>query len=352
MEAKRIAIRKPSLKLTDEQKEAILQVINDQLIWGILIIFFLVVSLIAPRFLSQLNITNILLHSAVLGILVVGEVYCLIHGKFDLSIESTLGFVAMLGGILILDNGWNSYIVIPIMLGAGALIGIINSTMIIKLKIDPFVVTLGMLIVLRGFSLVISGGTTRYSFPPVFRSFAAHTQDGLVSAPVILMLVVYAVFHIILSRRVFGRQIYAVGGNEDAAFASGINVNKVVMGAYMVSGFLAALGGIVLAARLNSVPTTLGEGMVFEVFAAAVIGGVSLQGGRGNLIGALGGVLLISSIDSALILTHVSTFWVETSKGLILLGAVFLDTLKVRFMPILRRKWLSEGEIHLAEEGE
>lgn len=336
----------------DERKERILRDINDQLIWFILVVFFISITVITPRFASRLNITNIMLHSAVLGLLVVGEVHLFLQGKVDLSIESTLGFTAMLGGVLMWDYGINPIITMIIMLLTGALIGLANSLMVLKLKIDAFVVTLGMLIVFRGFSLVISGGVTRYNFPPVFRIFAAHSKDGLFSVPVAIMFCMFLIFHIILSKRVFGRQLYAVGGNSDAAFAAGIDVNRVVVRSYITSGVLAALGGIVLAARLNSVPTTLGEGMAFEVFAAAVIGGVSMQGGRGNLIGALGGVLLMSSIDSALTLTRVPTFWVETSKGLILLFAVFLDTLKVRIVPILRRKWLSTSTIYASNNDE
>jgi len=338
-----VAQNKSSKAINIERRESLIRLLSNQLIWVVLIFFFLVISLIEPRFLSRINVLNILLHSAVLGILVIGECFCLIHGKFDLSIESTLGFTAMLGAIIVLDLGVNPYLAIFLMLGVGMFIGALNAVMINRIKIDPFVVTLSTLIIFRGLTLVISSGVTKYDFPQEFRIFAAHTQNGLLAAPVIIMFACYIIFHIVLSSTVFGRQIYSVGGNEDAAFAAGINVRWVSSKAFILSGFLAALGGIVLSARLNSAPTTLGEGMVFEVFAAAVIGGVSMQGGRGNLIGALGGVLLISSIDSALTLTRVSSFWVETSKGLILLAAVFLDTLKIRFIPLLKERWLSEG---------
>jgi ribose/xylose/arabinose/galactoside ABC-type transport system permease subunit len=338
---------KPLFNLSDEKKERIIRLVNDQLIWLILIVFFLVVTLITPRFLSQLNITNILLHSAVLGVMVVGEVHCLLIGKVDLSIESTLGFTAMMGAIMMWDFKWSPYAAIALMIALGVLIGLFNAFMILRFKINDFIVTLGMLTVLRGLSLVISNGTTRYGFPKVFLAFAAHTKDGLISVPVLIMLGIYIVFHIILSRRVFGRKMYAVGGNAEAAFAAGINTSRTLMRVYVTSGVLAALSGIILAARLNSVPTSLGQGMVFEVMAAAVVGGVSMLGGRGNLIGALGGVLLLSSIDSALVLTQVPSFWVQTAKGLILLLAVFLDAFKVRIVPIVRRKWLKGTEVHL-----
>lgn len=337
---------KPLLNLSDEQKERILRLLNDQLIWLILIVFFVAVTMITPRFLSQLNITNILLHSAVLGIMVVGEVHCLLLGKVDLSIESTLGFTAMMGAIMMWDYKWSPFMAIGLMLVLGVLIGLFNSFMILRFKINDFIVTLGMLTVLRGLSLVISNGTTRYGFPKEFLAFAAHTPDGLISVPVLIMLATYIIFHTILSKRVFGRKVYATGGNSEAAYAAGINTSAILVRVYVTTGVLAALSGIILASRLDSVPTSLGQGMVFEVMAASVVGGVSMWGGRGNLIGALGGVLLLSSIDSALTLTQVPSFWVQTAKGLILLLAVFLDAFKVRIVPVLRRKWL-KGEAHL-----
>ena len=128
-------------------------------------------------------------------------------------------------------------------------------------------------------------------FLRLFLAFAAHTKNGLISVPVMIALVIYLVFHIILTRRVFGGQLYAVGGNADAAYAAGINTSRVIIRAYVTSSVLAALAGVILAARLNSVPTSLGQGEVFSVMAASVVGGVSMLGGRGNLIGALGGVL-------------------------------------------------------------
>lgn len=339
--------QKAKIGLSDEQKEQILRFVNDQLIWLILIVFFIVVSFITPRFLSALNITNIFLHSAVLGIMVVGEVHCLLIGKVDLSIESTLGFTAMVGAILMGDYNISPYLAILIMLLVGSAIGLFNAFMIMRFKISDFIVTLGMLTTLRGLSLVISNGTTRYSFSKVFLSFAAHSANGWISVPVIIMLVTYIVFHTILSRRPFGRKMYAVGGNSEAAYASGINTTRTVFRVYLTSSLLATLGGIILAARLNSVTTSLGSGMVFEIMAAAVVGGVSMWGGRGNLIGALGGVILLSSIDSALTLASVPTFWVQTTKGIILLVAVFLDAFKVRMIPEIRRKWLKGSDTQL-----
>ena len=182
-----------------------------------------------------------MLHSSVLGILVVGESLCLIHGKFDLSIESTLGLTAMVGAILVLDFGLNPYLTIIIVLTLGAFIGFLNSMMIIKLNIDPFIVTLGMLILLRGLSLVISKGITKFDYPEQFRFFAANTMGGLVSVPVILMFACFIFFYVILSRRVFGRQLYAVGGNAEAARLSGINVKRVKI---LVMGIVASFAAL------------------------------------------------------------------------------------------------------------
>ena len=149
--------------------------------------------------------------------------------------------------------------------------------------------------------------------------------------PVIIVLIAFAIAHVVLSYTPFGRNLYAVGGNKGAARASGVDPDKRIRQVYIVAGLLAAIGGWMLAGRLRSVIPNLGEGMVFEVFAAAVIGGVSMQGGRGTMLGAFGGVLLLSAIGTGLNLMDVSEFWIGTIRGAIILIAMFIDAQKVRY---------------------
>jgi ribose/xylose/arabinose/galactoside ABC-type transport system permease subunit len=187
-----------------------------------------------------------------------------------------------------------------------------------------------MLIALRGLMLVVPEGNTVYRTPDLF-NVLGHNKIGPIPVPVIIVILAFIVAHVVLQYTPFGRKLYATGGNRQAALASGVNPDKRTRQVYIIAGGLAALAGWMLAGRLRSVIPNLGEGMVFEVFAAAVIGGISLQGGRGTMIGAFGGVLLLSAIGAGLNLMDVSEFWIGTIRGLIILIAMVIDAQKVRY---------------------
>ena len=202
--------------------------------------------------------------------------------------------------------------------------------LITRLKMNNFIVTRAMLIALHGLMLVVPDGNTVYHTPPLF-NVIGHNKIGPIPIPVIVVIVGFAIAHVVLQFTRFGRNLYAVGGNRDAALASGVNPGKRIRQVYIIAGGLAAFAGWMLAGRLRSVIPNLGEGMVFEVMAAAVIGGISLQGGRGTMLGAFGGVLLLSAIDAGLNLMVVSEFWIGTIRGLIILIAMLVDAQKVRY---------------------
>lgn len=314
-----------------------IQQILDNLIWVILGLTALVFAGLAENFLTTRNLINILVHSSVLGIMVIGQTFTLLTGNFDLSMESTLAFTATIGAWLMLPQSLRGlgveldpWLVVPIMLLIGAAIGLFNGILITKIKMNNFIVTLAMLIILRGAVYIWTGGNTYVGLPESF-AFLGGASIGVIPVSVIAVIAAFAIAHVVVTYRVFGRELYAVGGNRDAAFTAGINVDRTIVLAYVVSGTLAAVSGWMLAGRLESVIPKLGEGMIFEVFAAAVIGGVSLQGGRGSMIGAFGGVMLLSVIDSGLNLMQVSPFWINAIRGLTILVAMFLDSLKLRY---------------------
>ncbi|MGI9253435.1 MAG: ABC transporter permease, partial [Thermomicrobiales bacterium] len=301
------------------------------------------------KFLTPINIRNILAAAAVLGVLVVGQTFVLITGNFDLSAESTLGLAALLGLWLVVPAVapiWgggmmiNPYLSIAFILVMGLIIGWVIGALITYGKMNNFIVTLAFLLILRGSMLAFTEGNAvnGLNFPPAevfywLGSAAAFTLPwiGKVPVAVVAMLLIFAIGAIVLEHRPFGRDLYAIGGNRPAAVASGIDADKRIRQVYMVSGFLAALGGWMLAGRVASVQVDLGRGYIFQVMAAAVIGGISLNGGRGKMIGALGGVLLLSTIDRGLNLMRVSVFWIQVIQGLIILIAMFIDAQKVRF---------------------
>ena len=204
---------------------------------------------------------------------------------------------------------------------------------------NNFIVTLAMLLILRGLMLAFTKGNAvnaiNHEGSDIFYWLGHETFPlpwlGNMPVAVPAMLLVFLVGHIVLTYRKFGRDIYAVGGNRQAAIASGIDASRRIRQVYMISGFLAALAGIMLAGRIASVQINAGEGYIFTIFAACVIGGVSLQGGRGAMLGVLGGVLLLSTIERGLNLMRVEVFYVQVIKGLIILFAMFVDAQRVRF---------------------
>ena len=311
-------------------------------VWIVLLFTTIAFVAVEPRLLSVRIFINVLEHSSILGILVIGMIFCLLAGRFDLSSESTLGFTALVGAWMVSTNaffgsGWQlpPALVIVLMLGIGAGVGCLNSFFIIKLRVNAFIVTLAMLLALRGFTYVFTNANTMYDLPPSFAALGGYSIGGLLPVSVILFLSLFVVSQFVLSYTSFGRDLYAIGGNREAAFAAGIRVDRRTLTAFVLSGMLGALAAWVLAGRLQAVTINLGQGMVFEVFAAAVIGGVSLAGGKGTMMGPLGGVLLLGVITTGLSVMPISSFWVDAVRGVLILAAVVLW----RVTEIFEERW-------------
>lgn len=309
-------------------------IVLDYSIWLLLVAIVTVFSSLTDSFLTPINLSNILLHSAVLGVVVIGESICLLSGKFDLSVGSTVGLTGALAAWLMVSgqpaaSGWELHpvVAIPIVLMVGMAVGLFNGFFIAKVGMNPLLTTLATMIVLRGLALIVTSGESLYDFPDAYR-FLGGGNLGPVPVAVIIMLLLFLVFHFVLKHRLVGRHIYIVGGNAGAARACGIRVTRVEIFAFVMSGLLAAVGGILLSGRLNSAQTTSGTGMELEVIAAAVIGGISLAGGRGKLVNAIAGVLVVQCIASGLILMDVEAFWIRCTTGIIIFVAILIDTLK------------------------
>jgi len=310
----------------------------NNVIWILLLLIFFLFGSLNNAFFSPLNILNILFSSSVLGLLVIGESFVLITKNFDLSVESTLAVCAMWGGWLTVragspDNGagimMNHYLAIAILLAFGAFVGWINGLLITKLKMNNFVVTLAMLITLRGLMHLFPAGNTVYNTTMPY-NFIGKAKFFGIPLPIYVGVGMFIIAHIILKYTPFGRSLYSIGANRNAARASGINPEKRILQVYVIAGFLAAIAGWILSARITSIPPNLAEGYTFNTMAAAVIGGISLMGGRGNMVGAFGGVLLMAAINAGLNMVDVSPFWISTIRGLIILFAMMIDAQKVR----------------------
>jgi simple sugar transport system permease protein len=296
-----------------------------------IVIAILAGALISDAFLTTRNFLNILQQSSELSILVIAETLILIAGRFDLSLESTVGLPPMLAAWLIVSDttfggsgiGLNVWLAILILFATGALIGVINGFLVVRLRLNAFIVTLAMLILLRGVTLGITNGKTLFDLPSEFLYLGSAKWFGV---PVSIWIagILYLLVGLFLRYHRTGRAIYAIGGNPDAARAAGIRVERITWALYIVGGLLAALAGLMLTGRIASVVASQGQNMIFYVFAAAVIGGISLNGGRGRLVGALTGVLLLGILQNVLTLSQIAAFWIDAAYGLIILISLIL----------------------------
>lgn len=290
-------------------------------------------SIVNPVFLSSDNIINVLQSMSEIAILVLAQTIVLITGKMDLSLESTFGLAPGIAAWLIVDPALTRGLglgvlpeawAVPVALLVGALIGAFNGLLIVRFGLNGFIVTLGMLIVLRGLLTGISGGQTFFALPESMTYLGSAVWLG-VPASIWLSLLLFAVGIVVLGYTRAGRALYAIGGNADAARAAGIRTDRVLWIALVVASVLAALAGLLISGRLAAVPAAQGSGAIFQVFAAAVIGGVSLNGGKGSVFGAFTGVLLLFMIINVLTLAGVPAQWTNFLNGTVILVALVVS---------------------------
>ncbi|WP_234534737.1 ABC transporter permease [Streptomyces sp. R39] len=296
-----------------------------------IVIIAIVGQIVNPVFLQPDNLINVLQTMSEMALLVLAQTMILIVKKMDLSLESTMGLAPGVAAWLVVPAGAGHGLgllpgawAIPVTLAVGVLVGLLNSLLIIRFGLNGFIVTLGMLIVLRGVLTGISGGQTFFQLPPSMLYLGTAEWLGM-PASIWICLALFAVAVVVLGWTSFGRSLYAVGGNVDAAKAAGVRTDRV-LGIVIVTGsLLAALAGLLLSGRLASVASAQGNGYIFTVFAAAVIGGISLNGGKGTVFGAFTGVLLLFMIQNVLTLAGVPAQWIGALNGLIILVALTIS---------------------------
>lgn len=297
---------------------------------GILIVFFLIcigLTVLTPYFLTTNNILNIIRQTSIYGIIAVGMTFVILTGGIDLSVGSILALSGMIAAGMMKNNGMGEFTaaVIAILVGGG--IGLFNGLLITIGKIAPFVVTLGMLTIARGITLIYSKGYPVSGFSPAFRQLGGGYLFGI-PIPVIIFVLTVALAWFILNHTRLGRYTYALGGNEETVKLSGINVRFYKTMVYVIVGITSALSALILTSRLNSAEAIAGQGYELDVIAAVVIGGTSLSGGRGSIIGTLIGALLIGVINNGMNLLGISPYFQQVVKGALIIGAVILDRLR------------------------
>ena len=322
------------MKPTQPQRTADLLLRNTTLILFIVVFLFFTVQ--APRFLEPENISNIIKQAAFTGIIAVGMSFVLLTAGIDLSVGSNMYLSALFAGMLMQQPGIG---VIPALIGAllvGVLFGAVNAFCIVKLKIIPFIVTLATLVAGRGLGTAITQ-SFGVEYPRSMIEFGVSSLLGI-PMPIVVFLLVVVAAHLVLTRTPFGRQVYAVGNDIEAAKKAGINTGRIIATVYMLSGLCAALGGFILIAQIGRLTQPFGEGKEFDVIAAAVLGGTSLFGGVGNAFGAVVGSVLIQMVETGLVFTGVNIYLQPMVQAAIIFLAVFFDSLRGSRLTKLKRR--------------
>ncbi|MCB1491602.1 MAG: ABC transporter permease [Rhodobiaceae bacterium] len=327
-------------------RRATIEFLLDNLVWLMLIVVLTVFSLTIPHYFQFGIFANIFEQSTFVGVMAIGLAIVIISGNLDLSVESTAALAAMVTGMLFATSGVGlgysfepTWLMLPvsllIALAVGGIIGFLNGFFVIRVGMSAFIVTLASFIWVRGLVVAISGGRSAQNLAPSIRIVG---MEHILGVPLLAWISVlcFVIFAFIMAKTPFGRYITLVGGNQDATFRAGINSNRILWASFIVAGVLAGLAGWLLAIRTSGATANLGVGMLFNAFAAVVIGGVSLKGGIGKLPGVYAGVLLLYSIHTAINLMGLPAHYTQMILGGLVLAAVLLDTLKLR----LREKLL------------
>ncbi|WCT54014.1 ribose ABC transporter permease RbsC [Paenibacillus kyungheensis] len=292
------------------------------------IILVIIVSVLNPDFLEPLNILNLLRQVAINALIAFGMTFVILTGGIDLSVGSILALSSSFVANLMLA-GVDPILAIIIGCAAGGVMGMVNGLMITKGKMAPFIATLATMTIFRGLTLVYTNGNpiTGLGDSMAFQLFGRGYFLGI-PVPAITMAITFIVLWVILHKTPFGRKTYAIGGNEKAAIVSGIKVPRVKIMIYSLAGALSALAGAILTSRLNSAQPTAGTSYELDAIAAVVLGGTSLSGGRGRIVGTLIGALIIGTLNNGLNLLGVSSFYQMVVKGIVIVIAVLIDRKK------------------------
>jgi len=322
--------------LSSSSSSFALRLITD---YGIIVAFIIEVAafaLIAPRFFTFSNGINVALQVAITGILAAGMTMVILTGGIDLSVGSVVALTGVLSAFLmkagLISPALDLLIVIAVAVAVGACFGAFSGLAVSKLNFPPFVVTLALMTICRGIAFIMTDGFSVGDLPSTF-NYLGQGHIGPVPVLVIIMAVIFILSHVVLTRTRFGRYVYAVGSNEQASYLSGINTSQVKTAVYIINGALVGLGGVALASRLGAGVPSSGQFYELDVIAAVVVGGTSLSGGKGSVVGSFWGTVFIGVLNNGLNLRNVDPYRQRIVLGVVILLAVMLDRLK----PSLKR---------------
>lgn len=302
---------------------------REFVIFLIVLVLFVVMTFASPYFLTKANLLAVMLGLSLEAIIAVAMVHLMVTGGFDMSVGSIVAFTGATTALM-LRTGMPVALAVLFGLLIGAAIGLFNGIIVAKIGINPFVTTLSSLSLYRGLTLIVTRGKNVTGLPASFKAIGQAKIFGI-QTPIIICVVLLIIGDILLRKSRFFRQSYYIGGNELSARLSGIAVDKIKIMAYVLTGFFAAISGIVMTARLGSASVTAGAGLELRVITAVIIGGASLAGGEGTILGAFLGTLLMGIISNALTLMGIDVYWQTFVTGATLLTAVLIDTLTKKY---------------------
>jgi ribose transport system permease protein len=312
-------------KISKEIQKIAIDLIKKYAIFIILIVVIALFGMLSPVFLTTNNFINVARQISIIMIAAIGATIVIITGGIDLSIGSMLSLSHVLIAIFIINMVWNPWIACLVAMLISLAIGFIHGILITKIKIPPLIVTLASWNILQGIALQITKGMTIARFPNSFK-VVGQGYVWIIPVPVIIAIITVALGSLILNKTTFGRYFFAIGGNEEAARLSGVNVDRMKIIAYMSSAFFTTLGAIVLLSRIDTAMATTGQGFEFTVIIAVVLGGISIRGGRGKLSNVVAGVIILGLLANGMAVLNMGAFIQLILKGLILLIAVGFDT--------------------------
>jgi ribose transport system permease protein len=304
--------------------------LNSSLVAAVLLVLVIAFAIAAPDFISNNNVLTLLQSVAVIAVLAIGQTFVIITAGIDLSQGAVIGLTGILGAGMMGSGGFGGIllgIIVALVVGAG--VGLFNGLLTAYTKVPAFIVTLGTLSIASGAALLITGGQPIYQLPPSFNAFGTGAL-GVFPDIILVSIVLAVVGQIFLGRTRFGRSIYAIGSNRRAATLSGLPVRRNIVLVYTISGFLSAIGGVLLTAYVNSALPTAGENYALDSIAAVVIGGGSLFGGQGTVWASMLGVLLIGVLANGTDLIGLSNYAQTVILGCVVIGAVYIDSFRKR----------------------
>lgn len=288
------------------------------------LLIFIVLIFSNPVFLSVTNLINILKQASITSVIAIGTTFILISGGLDLSSGSVAALAGVSSAMFGLPGEYPFIIALFIALSVGALCGLLNGIVIAKGHVSPFIATLGMMTIARGMALIVTKARPVFGLSQEYIRLGSGKLYGIPNL-ILVMLIVLVIAYMLLNKSKLGRHIYAVGGNEDSAYVSGIHVVKIKLIVYVIGGTLSGFAGLLLAGRIQSGTPVMGQGLELDAIAAAVIGGVSSTGGIGKVYGAVMGALMLAMVSNGLDLLNISPYVQQVIKGLIIVFAVFFD---------------------------